>query len=94
MPMTTRKIESSLQKKGFIKEDKKHRIFRYIAEDGTKTSIFTHTSHGRSGEVVHDGIISTMAKQCKISAIQFKRLVLCSFKRKQYEKKLRNNGAL
>lgn len=94
MPMPTRVINSGLQNKGFVKENKNHKVFRYIAEDGTKTSIFTQVSHGPSGRDVHDNIIRKMAKQCQISTDQFKDLVCCPFERKEYEEKLRDSGAL
>lgn len=94
MALSKRKIEKGLKDKGFRKKNKDHVTFRYIASDGTETSIFTHCSHGAGGNDVQDWVIAKMAKQCKISVNEFKDLVDCPLSTEEYEKRLCQCGVL
>ncbi len=94
MALSKRKIENSLENKGFRKQNRDHITFRYITSDGTETSIFTHCSHGASGQDIQDGVIGAMARQCKISVNQFKQLIACPLTIEEYEKLLCQCGVL
>lgn len=94
MAFSKRKIEKGLNEKGFRKKNKDHVTFRYIASDGTETSIFTHCSHGASGNDIQDWVIAKMARQCKISPSQFKNLIICPLSIRDYEELLRQCGVL
>ena len=94
MPLPNGKIQSGLQKKGFVKKDRSHKTFRYIALDGTQTSVFTYCSHGPRRRDVKDGVIGAMARQCKISTKQFRQLVGCPLAREKYEELLCKCGIL
>lgn len=94
MPLKKRDVHSGLTSKGFEIEENDHTYFRYITEDGRRTSIFTYFSHGATGRDIHDGLVSTMARQCKVSTGQFRQLVSCELARKGYEELLLANGIL
>ena len=94
MALSKRTIEKGLRKKGFRKQNKDHITFRYITSDGTETSIFTHCSHGAGSKDIQDGVIGLMAKQCKITANQFKDLIDCPLSVKEYEELLCQCGVL
>lgn len=85
MPLKTKEVEDGLRGKGFEKQNKKHKTFRYVTKAGVYTSVYTHLSHGPSGKEIADGIIAKMAKQCKISNLEFKQLVSCVLSREVYE---------
>ena len=93
MPKARRKVESSLEYKGFQKRvDGDHRYFVYWSLDGKKTPIFTKTSH--SGKDIGNNILSQMAKQCRLSNSQFSDLVDCPMTQEVYERHLEDQGAL
>jgi predicted RNA binding protein YcfA (HicA-like mRNA interferase family) len=94
MPIGTRKVENGLKNKGFVKKNGSHKSLRYIASDGTATSILTHYSHRARGKDVKDGELGAMARQCKISARQFRDLVDCTLTVEDYEEMLRVRGYL
>ena len=94
MPLKKRDVRSGLTSKGFEIEDNDHTYFRYITGDGRRTSIFTHFSHGSANSDIHDGLVSIMARQCKVSTGQFKRLVSCELAQQGYEELLLANGIL
>lgn len=94
MALSKRKIEKGLNEKGFRKKNKDHVTFRYITSDGTETSIFTHFSHGASGNDIQDWVIAKMAKQCKITVSQFKDLIDCPLSINEYENLLCQCGVL
>ena len=85
MTLKKRDVESILPVKGFKKEYNNHVCFRYITEDGKRTSIFTYFSHGAKGGDIGDSLVATMARQCKITLGQFRRLVSCDLDRHGYE---------
>ena len=88
MPMSIGEITSGLENKGFIRKNRKHRVYRYVMLDGTETTIITQCSHGARGQDVPNGTIGAMARQCRLSGGQFKRLVECPLEREGYEKLL------
>ena len=94
MPIPNREIQSGLRRKGFVQKNKGHKTLRYIASDGTRTSIFTHYSHGSGGRDVKDRVIGMMARQCKISTKQFRQLVGCPLTIQAYEELLCQRGVL
>ena len=94
MPLKTKEVEDGLRGKGFEKENKKHKTFRYVTKTGVHTSVYTHLSHGSSGKEIADGTITAMAKQCKLSNSKFKQLVSCTLEREAYEDLLRKQDVL
>ena len=89
MPAKKKDVKTGLCKKGFV-EDRKttHEYYRYVAEDGTRTEILTHFSHGGGGEEIPDYILGKIAKQCRLNRSQLGRFVDCRMTVKQYEKHL------
>ena len=93
--MTTRDkkdIESSLTKKGFVKDDTHHHCFIYETIAGKKTEIRTRTSHGSSYKSLGDPLLGQMAKQVRLSKPQFLELVDCPMDRAVYEAIVCVNG--
>lgn len=94
MPFSKMEVEHGLITKGFIKKNTAHKVFRYIAQDGTETPIYTRISHGRSGGDIPDPLLTTMAKQCRLTLQEFKGLVNCPFTTEHYEVALQEQGFL
>jgi hypothetical protein len=87
-----RVVESALCRKGFKRLDGKHRKFVFYLPDGRKTSIWTETSHGSKHRRISETNLRWMAKQCRISYQEFKRLIDCPLSREDYEGVLAQNG--
>ncbi len=94
MPLERKDIERALQKKGFVKEAGDHNFYVYWTENGKKTSLGTKTSHGTSHKTLSDGLVSLMAKQCGLSAKEFKLFVSCTISQPQFEDIVRDNNRL
>lgn len=76
------KIDKSLRKKGFEKEERDHHYYFYYY-NGKKTAINTRTSHGKNE--VGDSLIGMMAKQLCLDKEQFMRLVECTLDAESYK---------
>lgn len=79
--MKTSKIDASLQKKGFVKYNGNH-SFYHLYIDGKKTKVFTKISHSSNG--ISDILIKTMAKQVKLTRLQFEDLIDCPLSKEEY----------
>lgn len=88
MPRRKDDVEKSLLKKGFERREGDHHYFVYHNLAGKKTSIFTKTSHTPKMREIPDGLISQMAKQCKLNRSDFLNLVDCPLSREGYESKI------
>jgi predicted RNA binding protein YcfA (HicA-like mRNA interferase family) len=88
MPLDRRVIEKALQAKGFVRLEGDHTFFIYHSVDGKKTPVRTKTSHGSSHKEIGDGLVGTMAKQCRLTGKDFKNLIDCSLSQQAYEEKL------
>lgn len=93
MQRDNRRIESSLQAKGFKKDDKDHHYFLYWTLDGKLTTIKTKASHG-STKTISDSLIAMMAKQCSLEKKDFLNLVDCPLNQKKYEEIIRDKGKI
>lgn len=90
-PLKQRKVESSLEKKGFKKRGTHHLFFTYHRLlDGKKTSVFTKLS--QSGRELGPPLIRLMARQCRLKTKDFLELIECPLERKEYEVKLEEQG--
>ena len=87
-------VESALKAKGFRRRESHHSYFVYYTEDGTKTPVWTKTSHGKGGADIPNNLIGRMAKQCKLRTARFRALVDCSLSQAEYEALLTSNGEI
>ena len=94
MVLKQSEIEAALKQKGFRRRAGHHKFFIYFTKEGRKTSIFTKTSHGSKHKDVNSGLVSNMAKQCKLTKQEFEDLVRCPLSRDQYERTLENQNAI
>ncbi len=92
MLLAQEKVEKSLLRKGFKKEEGDHHYFIYWDLAGKKTIAKTKTSH--SGKDLDDTLLGLMAHQVKLSRPQFSKLVACPLSREEYEEILRTQGHL
>jgi hypothetical protein len=90
--LTVREVASSLERKGFRRRDSHHAFFVYHTTDNVKTSIRTKISQGE--RELRDKLIGAMARQCRLSKDDFKKLVECPLTREQYEAMLVEAGAV
>lgn len=94
MPLKRGKVESALERKGFVRREGDHSQFTYRTEQGTQTGVRTKTSHGRRSADIGDRLLSRMAIQCHLSNRQFRDFVDCLLTRSGYEKELAAKGVL
>lgn len=94
MVLERRSVEAALERKGFEPAQGDHHFFVYWTIAGTKTSVWTKTSHGSGYKTLSDDLVGKMAKQCGISTGQFKTFVDCKLSREEYEKALVNNSRI
>ena len=86
-------VKRSLLKKGFFTSDKKHKVFTYRTIKGDITTIKTHVSHG-SKKDISDGIISQMAKQCKVDKQFFEEFARCHIDQAKFENQLKEQKSI
>lgn len=90
MSSDRRKVLKSIEKKGFTRvREGKHIILKFFL-DGEPTLIRTLLSHGTNHRTVSSGLLSQMARQCKLNSKQFKDLIECSLTKQEYEFIVRN----
>ena len=92
MPLERRGVEAALEAKGFVRVEGDHAFFIYYSQTGKKSPVRTKTSHGTGHKTIADAILSQMSRQCKVSAKQFRNLVLCPLSRSDYEAILVESG--
>jgi len=78
-------VENSLQRKGFVMSQSDHRRFVFYTRAGKKTGVWTKTSHGSSHREISSVNLGRMARQCRLSARDFERLIDCPLDREEYE---------
>ena len=92
MPLDRRSVESALEGKGFKRVEGDHAFFIYYSLAGKKSPVRTKTSHGSGHKDIGDDLVSRMAKQCKLTAREFRELVDCALTQTRYEAKLLECG--
>lgn len=93
-PLKKRKVEGSLQKKGFKQKDGDHNFFVYYTEAGLQTAVQTKTSFTPKQKDISAPLQSMMAKQCHLSNQDFCDLINCPLSRRDYERKLKAGGII
>lgn len=78
--------------KGFTRAAGDHAFFIYFSAAGKKSPVRTKTSHGTGHKDISDGLVSQMAKQCRLTTKDFRRLVECPLGRADYEAMLVAQG--
>ena len=95
MPIKAKLIDSGLCRKGFVKDDRKHRVYIYETINGQKSATQTMMSHSNRGSSdISDYLIAAMAGQCGLTKSDFIRLIECPLSRDEYEEILRNADRL
>lgn len=90
MPRKRIDVEKGLLNKGFRCKEGDHHYYTYFNTQGKKTAVFTKTSHSHSE--ISIGLISLMAKQCKVPKQTFEQLVDCPLSQLLYENILVSGG--
>ena len=95
MPIKAKLIDSGLCRKGFVKDDRNHRVYTYETINGQKSTTQTMMSHSnRESSDIHDNLVAAMARQCGLTKSDFIKLIQCPLSRDEYEKILRNADRL
>jgi hypothetical protein len=92
MNLERSKIRENLPKKGFVEQVDRDHIFYHFHYEGKKTRIRTHVSHGSKYKILGDHLVSTMAKQCKLTTKNFKGLAECTVSHEDYIDLLKEAG--
>jgi len=92
MTISRRRAERSLRQKGFVRDNKNHRMF-YLYVDGVKTPIFTYTSHG--GRTIDAHLLNLMKRELRLRTNrQARDLLICPMTGEDYVRWLREQGIL
>jgi len=87
-------IESSLSKKGFVREYSDHRYFHH-EYNGKTTGAYTYTSHGSKYKTYSEPLFRMMKKQLRLDRIkQVEDLFLCPIDGDDYNQILKEKGLL
>ena len=92
MPRPRKKIEATLQSKGFEQAEGDHHYFVYITKGGLKTRSRTKTSHSPKVRDIADNLLGRMARQCLLTKAEFLQLIDCPMDRDGYERRLAELG--
>ena len=87
MSLETNKIKKSLKKKGFAEDVDGDHVKYVLQRENLTASISTHVSHGGK-KTIGKGLVSEMARQCKLKPAQFRKLVNCTMSGDDYIKEL------
>lgn len=95
MQVDKRKIESSLVKKGFIRDEATHHTYFYHEYNGKRTGISTYTSHGDKIKTYGNSLLSMMKRQLKLDNLhQVIDLFKCPISEEEYNQVLKEKGLL
>lgn len=84
MTLKRGRIRKGLLRKGFVEEIKtKHLRYRFYYKD-VRTRLHTTVSRGSDNYDISDFLLSQMAKQCRLSVSDFRKLIECSISEKGY----------
>lgn len=92
MNLDRSKVQENLPKKGFLEQGDRDHIFYHFYYNGKKTHIRTHVSHGSKYKTLGDDLVSKMAKQCKVTAKDFRSLSECTMSHQEYISLLEKSG--
>ncbi len=87
MPALERRdVLRNLTRKGF-QDDRRtaHTVLIHHDAAGQKTGIATLVSRGTKYKTLTSALVSTMAKQCRLTTAQFVQLVSCAMTRDEYD---------
>lgn len=84
MSLDRSKVTKNLPQKGFIETKERSHIFYHFHYNGKKTHIRTHVSHGSKYRTLSDDLVSSMSRQCKLSAKNFRGLAECTLSHDEY----------
>ena len=86
------KIDTSLCRKGFVRDEKGDHIRYRLYVDGAKTEIRTMISHNR--RPIPDSLISIMAKELRLSKKDYLRLINCTLSGEEDARRLKDSGLI
>ena len=86
MPLNLRKTRMNLVKKGFLEDRSGDHITLTYPADRKLSKIQTKMGHGSKRKDIHDGLVYSMASQCKISKSNFIKLAQCEISESDYVK--------
>lgn len=89
--MDRRDLESALSKKGFEMEQGDHRYYTLVV-DGKETAVGTMVSMGTKSKELGPPMVSTIAKQLRLTKEELKRFVACNMSEQDYIQHLRSCG--
>lgn len=87
-------VEKALKKKGFVEKLDGHHKYYILYENGNRTNINTHTSHGSTHKDINVTIYVKMAKQMKLTKSELDQFVKCTLSKDNYVKLLKNKNLL
>lgn len=93
--IVARRLQNGLLRKGFRRFSTDHWKFVYYTLAGTKTGVWTKTSHGRSGRVFSEELIGEIRRQLGgLSRHQLEQLIECPLSQQEFEEHLRERNLI
>lgn len=87
-------VVKALIRKGFQRSDTDHVKLYYINSSGKKTRVWTKASHGAKQSEISPSNLRKMAKQYRLSDMDFEKLIDYPLSRKKYEDMLITAGEI
>lgn len=87
-------VQSNLPKKGFVETRDRDHVFYHFYHNGKKTHIRTHVSHGSKYKILGNDLVSSMARQCKLTTKKFRGLAECTVSHEEYIRELQGSGEI
>ena len=84
-------VEQSLLRKGFVKDNDRHRIF-WFQHNGEREKIRTMTSH--NNQDIDDYLQAEMARQMFLTKKEFVSFVSCTISGESYVKLMKERGRI
>jgi len=95
VPIKSRKVASSLKRKGFVEETwRKGHTFYHFHHMGKEYPIMTHMSRGGHGDEISDKLLGAMAEQLSLAKNEFEDLVNCPLSQSDYAELMKKRGRL
>lgn len=86
--MDRKDVDAALRSKGFRAEEGDHTFYFYYTQAGKRTPVRTKISRGSKYKRLDDNLLAAMARQCRLTKVQFADLVHCPLSREDYERVL------
>jgi len=95
MPVERKRIEQSLPRKGFVRDDSRDHCYFHHKYQGKDTGLWTFTSHGSHYKTYDESLLKHMKMQLGLDTLQqVRELFECPMSKEDYLAILRKKGRI